>query len=81
MNQVCRIFSIALLACSLLVFTPVVLTAGEHGGKEHGGEEHGGEAVEGSHGKEGQAAVLLEAAAALESSNPGLAAKLRAMAE
>ncbi|MBI2166956.1 MAG: hypothetical protein HYU34_01790 [Candidatus Omnitrophica bacterium] len=66
------------LVLGTLLWNPGLVLAGEHGGKEHGGQEHGGAAVE-----EGRshAAVLREAAAALQATNPELAAKLEEIAE
>lgn len=57
-----------LVMTAFMMMQPVCLLAGEHGGQEHGGKEHGG-----SHG---DAATIKEAAEALRSTNPDLAAKL-----
>lgn len=46
--------------------------------QEHGGQEHGGGAVAPASDYD---ATILEAAAALEASNPDLAARLRALVE
>lgn len=60
----------------MMLFSPAMLIAGEHGGKEHGGtaaKEHG------SHGT--KAATILKAATALDASDPELAKELRAIAK
>lgn len=61
------------LVFGMLVGRPLVALAAEHGGQEHGGE---GTATETN-----EAAVLNEAASALEGTDAALAAELKAWAE
>lgn len=66
------------LVFGMLVGRPLVALAAEHGGKEHAGQEPSGE---GAVAETDDAAILNEAASALEATDAALAVELKAWAE
>ena len=82
MKKLMPMLGVLIFALALSLWMVPTAVAGEHGGEgvAKGGGEHGGTEVhEGSHGMMtgDDADTLLEAAAALQTSHPELAAKLK----
>jgi len=84
-----RVGLVGLLFLGLMMYTPMRVVAGEHGGSEHGGQkaatqEHGGGSLapaEGSHTTSADVTSILQAAKILEEINPRLSRDLERIAK